>query len=347
MVRKLPPHCEQWYDRHGRHRIYFRLGKGKRIAMPENPCSDEFKEAYAEALGGAVAARRDARDKPREGTLGALILSYQKSLDYHDLRATTKNGYQSRLNILSKHHGHRTVSGLTLERIEDKILAPFKEKPGQRLAVLKMLRILIQHAIKKKWLQFDPSKGIKRPKTGSIRSWTEDEIAKFEARWPIGSRERLGFALMLFTGQRRSDAHRMTWADATAWAIKVVQQKTGSKLSVPIHRDLRKVLDFTSREHVTILNTAYGKPFTVDGFSQFMRDAIRGAELPLECQPHGLRKAAGRRLAEAGCSAKEIMAILGHKTMSEAQKYVDDADQERLARAAISKLENDALCRDG
>ena len=49
-----------------------------------------------------------------------------------------------------------------------------------------------------------------------------------------------------------------------------------------------------------------------------MRDAIRAAGLPLDCQPHGLRKAAGRRLAEAGCSAREIMAVLGHKTLSEA-----------------------------
>jgi integrase len=346
MARKLPPHCEQWFDRHGRRRVYFRLGKGKRTPMPEDASSDEFKVAYAEALGGAIVARKEGRDRPKEGTLGTLILSYQKSLDYHDLRDTTKTGYQSRLNILTKQHGHRSVSGLTVERIEDKILSPFKDKPGQRLAILKMLRILIQHAIKKKWLLADPSKGIKRPKSGSIRSWTEDEIAKFEARWPIGTRERLGFALMLFTGQRRSDAHRMTWADTTAWTIRIVQQKTGSKLSVPIHRDLRKVLDLTSREHVTILITAYGRSFTVDGFSQFMRDAIKGAGLPLECQPHGLRKAAGRRLAEAGCSAKEIMSILGHKTMSEAQKYIDDADQEQLAKAAISKLERDAFNRD-
>lgn len=345
MPRNMPPHCEQWFDRHGKRRIYFRLGKGKRIPLPENPNSDEFKEAYAEALGGAIASRRYVREKPKEGTIGALILSYQKSLDYHDLRETTKAGYQSRLNILSKQHGHRTVSGLTLERIEEKILEPFKDRPGQRLAILKMLRILIQHAIKKKWLLSDPSRGIKRPKTGSIRSWTEEEISQFENRWPIGSRERLGFALMLFTGQRRSDAHRMTWADTTVWTITVVQQKTGTKLSIPIHRDLRKILDATPREHMTILNTAFGRSFTVDGFSQFMRDAIKGAGLPLECQPHGLRKAAGRRLAEAGCGAKEIMAILGHKTMSEAQRYVDDADQTRLATAAIKKLEKEGPFR--
>jgi integrase len=78
---------------------------------------------------------------------------------------------------------------------------------------------------------------------------------------------------------------------------------------------------------------------TVDGFSQWMRDAITAAGLPLECQPHGLRKAAGRRLAEAGCTAHEIMAVLGHKTLAEAERYTREADQARLAEGAVAKLE--------
>lgn len=340
MAQNLPPHCEQWRDRYGKLRIYFRQGKGKRIPLRGDPSSDQFKEEYAEALISAVAENKAKREeKPKDSTIGGLIISYQKSQDYYDLRETTKTGYQSRLKILSAQHGHRSLTGLTDDRIEEKILGPYRDKPGQRLAILKMLRILIRHAIKKKWLQFDPSKGIKRPKGGHVRSWSDEEITQFEARWPIGTKERLGFALMLFTGQRRSDAHRMTWGDTSPAKIKVIQQKTGAKLTIPLHRGLRKVLEEAPRDHVTILNTAYGQPFTVDGFSQFMRDAITAAGLPLECQPHGLRKAAGRRLAEVGCSAKEIMAILGHKTMSEAQKYVDDADQEKLATAAILKLE--------
>jgi site-specific recombinase XerD len=83
----------------------------------------------------------------------------------------------------------------------------------------------------------------------------------------------------------------------------------------------------------------YGKPFTVDGFSQWMRDAITAAGLPLECKPHGLRKAAGRMLAEAGATAKQIMAVLGHATLTEAQRYCDEADQAGLAEAAVIQLE--------
>jgi integrase len=215
----------------------------------------------------------------------------------------------------------------------------YAARPGAALAILKMLRVLIRHAIEIGLLNHDPSIGIKRPRTQEIRSWTEDEIATFENRWPIGTKQRLAFALQLYTGQRRSDVYRMTWADVNGDSIRVVQQKTGRKLGIPLHQDLLTILATTERKHATIINTEYGKPYTVDGFSQWMRDAITAAGLPLECQPHGLRKAAGRRLADAGCTPHEIMAVLGHKTLAEAERYTRDADQLRLAGAAIIKLE--------
>jgi integrase len=201
-----------------------------------------------------------------------------------------------------------------------------------------MLRILIRHAIEKGWLVNDPSLGIKRPKGGEIRSWTDAELARFEARWPLGTKERLAFSLMLYTGQRRSDAIRMTWADVIGDTISVVQQKTGAKLTIPLHPDLQAILATTRREHVTILNSALGSPFTVKGFAAWMRDAITGSGLPLDVQPHGLRKAAARRLAEAGCSANEIMSVTGHKSLAEAERYTRDADQLRLATAAVARL---------
>ena len=202
-----------------------------------------------------------------------------------------------------------------------------------------MLRVLIRHAFEIGWLDHDPSLAIKRPKTQEIRAWTETEIATFENRWSIGTKQRLAFALLLYTGQRRSDVHRMTWADVNDGSIRVVQQKTGHKLAIPLHQDLCAILAVTERKHVTIINTEYGNPYTVDGFSDWIRDAITAAGLPLECQPHGLRKAAGRRLAEAGCTAHEIMAVLGHKTLAEAERYNRDADQSRLASGAIARLE--------
>ena len=142
------------------------------------------------------------------------------------------------------------------------------------------------------------------------------------------------------TGQRRSDVVRMAWPHFTADnKVVVVQQKTSRRLLIPLHRDLVAALAAAEREHVSVLTTTYGKPFTVDGFSQWMRNAITASGLPLDAQPHGLRKATGRRLAEAGATAKMIMSVLGHTTLAEAERYTEEADQAGLAEDAVTKLE--------
>jgi enterobacteria phage integrase len=346
MPRKLPPFVERWRDRHGKTRTYGRPDrKGPRIPLPAFG-TEQFKVAYGQMLAGQLTAARDRRAKPAPGTIAALIISYQRSASYVGLRDTTKAGYASRIEALRTEHGHRTVAGLSRERIITGILQPYADRPGAALSILKMLRVLIRHAIDLGWLKHDPSLGIRRPKTNEIRSWTDAEIATFENRWPIGTKQRLAFALMLYTGQRRSDVHRMTWSDVSDTTIRVVQQKTGRKLAIPLHRALLAVLATAERVHVTIINTGYGRPFTVDGFSQWMRRAIAEAGLPIECQPHGLRKAAGRRLAEAGCTAHEIMAVLGHKTLTEAERYTREADQAQLAITAVAKLEGRSANRD-
>jgi integrase len=69
-----------------------------------------------------------------------------------------------------------------------------------------------------------------------------------------------------------------------------------------------------------------------------MADAIKAAGLPDRCVPHGLRKAAARRLAEAGCSEKQIAAVTGHTTLKEVARYTRAANQERLAADAVDML---------
>lgn len=339
MPRKLPPFVECWRDRHGKVRVYFRRGKGQRIALPAAIGSDEFNEAYQAALSGEISPVRGRHERVAPGTIGALVVSYKKSAGYIGLRETTKLGYTSRIEMLRIKHGHRTVVGLSRERILTGILQPYASRPGAAISILKMLRVLIRHAINIGWLKHDPSLGIKRPKLNRIRSWTEQEIATYRARWPLGTKQRTAFELFLNVGQRRSDVVRMAWPHITDHKISIVQQKTGRKLVIPLHHELIAALAAAERSHISILTTAYGKPFSVDGFSQWMRDAITEAGLPLACQPHGLRKAAGRRLAESGASAKMIMAVLGHTTLAEAERYSEDADQIGLAEDAVNKLE--------
>jgi integrase len=225
---------------------------------------------------------------------------------------------------------------MTREHV-DIIVGKMASKPGAGIVLLKRLRTLVRYAIALGWADRDPTAGVKAYRTKEIHTWNEEEIATFERRWPEGSRERLAFALLLFTGQRGSDVHRMLWKDFNGDTIRVVQQKTAAKLSIPIHQSLNRLLAMADRNCTTILATAYGKPFSVKGLGNMVSAAIRTAELPVRCKPHGLRKAAARRLAEAGCSASEIMSITGHKTLAEVERYTRAAEQGRLARQAIKR----------
>jgi integrase len=117
--------------------------------------------------------------------------------------------------------------------------------------------------------------------------------------------------------------------------LHVTQQKTGKALAIPVHPDLQVVLATVPATQMTFLMTLRGKPFDPYAFTAWFAEACDKAGLPSACTFHGLRKAACRRLAEAGCSANEIMAISGHVTMKELVRYTAAADQARLARNAM------------
>ncbi len=120
--------------------------------------------------------------------------------------------------------------------------------------------------------------------------------------------------------------------------ISVAQQKTGERLQIPIHTELAAVLERIPRRGTNIVHRADGRAYTGKGFGNaFRREQHRLGVTAL--QFHGLRHTAGRMLAEAGASDREIMAILGHRTAAMVTRYTRSAEQKRLAKAGIFKLE--------
>ena len=331
-------HVDRFVDHNGWQRHYFRRGHGPRILLPGQPGSEEFMLAYQAALAGQevcnVVAQRGAI-----GTFERLAKDYFESPDFKRLVPTTQRAYRSVIErlIAAENIGHRLVREMAREHVQ-KIVAKRAETPGAANDVLKKLRILLHFAIDNGWRKDDPTVRIKKFASGEFHTWTDAEIAGFETCWKLGTKERLAFALLLFTGQRASDVARMSSADLAEDGIWVVQQKTKAKLLIPVHPELQAALDASEVTEGTILKTGFEEPFSSKGFSNFMADRIDQAELPSRCVTHGLRKAAARRLAEAGCSVNEIASITGHVSLEEVARYTKAAEQKKLARAAMSRL---------
>jgi integrase len=332
---KLPKYVQHWVDHDGRAHCYFRRRGYPRVRLPGLPWSPSFMAAYEAALSGPSTAIGAGRIKP--GSVAAVVAEY---LDSQQFFASKSAGTQRmRRGILERFraaYGDRPFALLPPEWIEAVLDA---KPPHAARSWLVTLRSLCQFAVKRGWLRTDPTRDIKQRsiKGDGFHTWTEEEISQFEAHHPMGSKPRLALALLLYTAQRRSDVVRIGRQHIKDGVLTVKQQKTGVTLEIPVHPHLQAVLDATPSEHLTFLVTATGKPYGGNAFSEQFRNWCDAAGLPKRCKPHGLRKAACRRLAEAGCSANEIMAISGHTTMKEIVRYTVAADQARLARNALAK----------
>ena len=127
--------------------------------------------------------------------------------------------------------------------------------------------------------------------------------------------------------------------EALLWTRKKTESTTGLELEIPIHPDLRAIIDATPSGHLTFLMTELGKPFAVAGFGNWFREQCDMANLR-HCAFHGLRKAASVRLAEAGCTPHEIAAITGHASLKEIVRYTATANRKRLAASAMAEVKS-------
>jgi len=166
--------------------------------------------------------------------------------------------------------------------------------------------------------------------------------SQFEEAHPVGTKPRLALALLLYTAQRRSDIALLGKQHLKNGRLVFTQTKNRDRnpvrLSIPVLSELQRILDASPTGDMTFLVTSFGKPFTAAGFGNWFREQCDKAGLP-QCSAHGVRKALAARMAELGCTAKEIQAITGHKTLKEIERYTESARQQTLADAAVAKIE--------
>ena len=340
---KTPRFVNGYIDRHGKARWYFRRAGFKKVPLPGLPWSPEFMAAYEAAKAGQAIEIGSKRTKP--GSLRSLAVSYFNSIGFRSMAGSTQSVYKNIIDRLCVEtgaagiaYGDLSAAGLRREHIV-KLMAARADKPDSANGLRRVLRAMMAHAVEAEFRKDDPTRDVKaiRVKSDGFHSWSEAEIEQFEARHPIGSKARLAFSLLLYTGQRRSDVVTMGRQHIRDGSIHVRQQKTGTELDIPIMPELQAIIGDTPKNNMTFLMTQFGKPFTAAGFGNWFRERCNEASLP-HCSAHGLRKAASRRLAEQGCTVHEVAAITGHASLREVQRYTKGADQRRLAKSAIAKV---------
>jgi integrase len=332
-MRRPPKYVQQFIDRTGKPRFYFRRVGFQSIPLPGLPWSPQFMEVYEAALSGQRLQIGASRTKP--GTVSAAIIGYFYDQCFLSLAPNTQRPRRSILERLRAEHGDKRIALLQRQHI----ITLLKSK--KRFAArhwLMAIRALMKYAVEIGLRPDNPASDIRLSnlKTDGYHGWTEAEIELFQAHHGPETKARLALALLLYTGQRRGDVVRMGRQHIRDGALHLRQEKTGIELVIPIHPTLAAVIAETPADHLTLLTTTLGKPFSPAGFGNWFRDRCNEAGLR-HCSAHGLRKAAARRLAEAGCTMHEIAAITGHASLSEIQRYTKAADQKRLAVSAMEK----------
>jgi integrase len=320
----------------GRRYYYFRRPGAKPIRLPDFG-TPEFEIAYRAALQTEIP--KPGSDQTLPGSVNAAIVSYYESrASFQALAPATQMLRRVYLEKLRERYGKNAIASMRPEFVAQTI---DRMTPSSAHNWVKAVRGLMQHAIAMGLCKTDPTQGVKLPKLGgSIHTWTEEEIARYQAHHPIGTKARLALELALGTAQRRNDLLRMGRQHIrNNGELFVRQSKTGAELLIPISDELMAMLNAESEQisHLTFLITGAGRPYRPTDFSDQFRQWCREAGLPEGCTVHGLRKAASRRLAEAGCTPHEIAAITGHRTLKEVERYTKGVDQVRLARRAMER----------
>lgn len=336
------PYVQAFRDRHGRVRHYYRRKGFPTVPLPGDAGSAEFMAAYADTHAACTSPQDSARAagmarvQPR--SINALIIEYYRSASFIALKPTSQRPYRRILDRFRAAYGDKGVASVQSHHL-NAILHSMAATPHAAVNLRKRLRKVFQLAVRLGWRADNPVRETELDpvKTRGHIPWSEADIEAFEAHWPSGSRERLALALLVYTGQRRSDVVQMGHQHVADGRISVAQFKGGARLKIRIHPRLQAEID-QHPSTMAFMTTQYGLPFTGAGFTNWFVEKARAAGLA-DRTPHGLRKSASRRLAEAGCSAKQIAAITGHKSLSEVERYTRDADQIHLADSAMDRLQ--------
>jgi integrase len=333
MPRPRPPHLQREITRHGKAVWYVRVGKGPRIRLKAEYGTPEFTETYRAALAG----EQPKRDKtPASGTLAWLIERYRDSTAWTSLSVATRRQRENIFKNVCKTAGSEPVKGINRKAIlagRDRR----KETPNAARHFVQAMRGLFAWAVGADHVVADPTFSVHapRPKTEGFAMWPSEWQGQFERRWPLGTRERLAYEVLLQTGLRRGDAVRLGRPHFRGDIGTIRTEKGFETVTIVINPELRAAIEAGPIGELTFIASKTGRPLTKEGFGNWFSEACRAAGVPGSA--HGLRKARATIAAERGATDSELDAMFGWRDGKTSKIYTRNVDRTKLAISGAGK----------
>lgn len=338
MPRPRPRHLHRQITRHGQTVWYVRIGKGPRIRIKGVYGTAELMANYDAAICGE---HRVSAASVKAASLAWLIERYRDSAAWRSLSMATR---RQRESILKQVIG--TAGNKPFTQITEATIAAGRDRradtPFQARHFLDTMRGLFAWAEEAQHVRANPAAKVKYPvlKSGDgFPVWTEQEVAAYEARWPLGTRQRVWLAFLLYSGLRRGDAVLLGRQHVRDGIANIRTQKTKTEVHIPLLPPLIEALRVGPTGDLTFICGANGKPLKKESFGNMFAEACRPAGVNKSA--HGLRKIGATRAANNGATVAQLNAIFGWTGTQMASLYTQAADRARLARDAMGKLVND------
>lgn len=334
MPRPRKPYTQKEITRHGKTVWYFRRGKEKRIRLPGAFGSAEFNAAYEAALRGEPVEKKATA--PRT-SFRWLVDQYYESGRFLRYAAGTQRAYRGILEGACEHGGNINFKKTTKKDIQAGKVRREKN-PYAAQAYVSVMKLLFQFAIDSGWMDENPADGIgaRRPRSDGYHTWSVDEVKQFQAKYALGTQQRLAMDIMLYTGLRLSDAISLGPQHIKNGVITIKTKKTGVELTIPVLPPLAESIAATKVDGLLFLPAPRGGKRNNITASVWFAGEAKKAGIPGSA--HGLRKAGATIAAENGATAYELMAMYGWSSPQMAEVYTKKANRTKLAEQAANKL---------
>jgi integrase len=336
-------------DRHGNVRLYFRRNGQPKIRLVEKPGTPAFEAEYMRAFRGertlAPPSNPDRRGAVA-GTMRWLVEQYYGSARFAALGDSTRKVRRSILDAICERAADFAFADMEPRHVA-KLRDERADRPDAANGRVKALRQLYVWACSPEYgyASRNPARDVaylRSKNPDGFRAWSEEDVAKYEARHPIGTKARLAFDLLLYTGVRRSDVVKLGPQMERDGKLVFSETKGRARIikthELPILAPLRASINATLIGHLVYLATPNGRPHSAKAFGGWFKRRCREAGLDPDLAAHGLRKLGATRCAEAGATEYELMALFGWSSSKLAALYTRKANRARLEAGAAPLL---------